>query len=147
MTEPIERSLDHDAGRLHVSDHPGRAPAIVAMHRFPDDSHIYDRLIRKLAPYRVVTSDWIGYGRPSRRESAEFTADDGQREIAAVLDGLELDQVVLVGHDAFGPEAVDFALTHPDRIALLVLLNTYVLRTKPEPPATRNDCTDGRFGV
>jgi haloalkane dehalogenase len=33
--------------------------------------------------------------------------------------------VVLVAHDASGPPAIDWALAHPDRVAALVLLNTY----------------------
>src|SRR5262249_52432701 len=45
--------------------------------------------------------------------------------IGAVLDALELAQAVLVGHDASGPDAVDFALTEPGRVAHLILLNTY----------------------
>ena len=32
---------------------------------------------------------------------------------------------MLVGHDASGPEAIEFALDHPERVARLVLLNTY----------------------
>jgi haloalkane dehalogenase len=32
---------------------------------------------------------------------------------------------VLVAHDASGPPAIDWALDHPDRVAALVLLNTY----------------------
>src|SRR5262245_39612095 len=34
-------------------------------------------------------------------------------------------QVVLVAHDASGPPAIDWALVHPERVAGLVLLNTY----------------------
>jgi pimeloyl-ACP methyl ester carboxylesterase len=30
-----------------------------------------------------------------------------------------------VGHDASGPDAIEFTLDHPDRVARLVLLNTY----------------------
>ncbi len=30
-----------------------------------------------------------------------------------------------MAHDASGPEAIDFAVTHPERVARLVLLNTY----------------------
>lgn len=53
----IEHFVNHDGGRLYVRDRPGLSPAIVAMHGFPDDSRIYDRLIRPLAPQRVVTFD------------------------------------------------------------------------------------------
>ena len=34
-------------------------------------------------------------------------------------------KVVLVAHDASGPPAIDWALAHPERVAGLVLLNTY----------------------
>ncbi|OBA76621.1 hypothetical protein A5641_20785 [Mycobacterium sp. 1554424.7] len=125
MDESTERLVDYDGGQLYVRDHPGRAPAIVAMHGFPDDSRIYDRLIGPLGPHRVVTFDWIGYGRSSRRDSLESSAVGRQRELLAVCDALQLEQVVLVGHDASGPEAIEFALAHPERVARLVLLNTY----------------------
>jgi haloalkane dehalogenase len=125
VEESVERLVSHDGVQLYVCDYPGLSPAIVAMHGFPDDSRIYSRLIPHLAPHRVVTFDWAGYGRSSRRDSDGFSAADRQRDILAVLDERELDQVVLVGHDAGGPEAIDFAVTHPDRVARVVLLNTY----------------------
>jgi len=125
MDEPTERLLDYDGGHLYVRDHPGRSPAIVAMHGFPDDSRIYDRLIGPLDPQRVVTFDWIGYGRSSRRNSGASSAINRQQELLAVFDALKLEQAVLVGHDASGPEAIQFALAHPQRVARLVLLNTY----------------------
>lgn len=43
----------------------------------------------------------------------------------AVIKELQLGQVVLVAHDASGPPAIDWAHNHPDRVAALVLLNTY----------------------
>lgn len=125
MDEPIERLVDYDGGQLYVRDHPGRAPAIVAMHGFPDDSRIYDRLIEPLDPQRVVTFDWFGYGRSSRRDSTESSAINRQKELLAVCDALQLEQAVLVGHDASGPEAIEFALANPQRVVGLVLLNTY----------------------
>jgi len=50
---------------------------------------------------------------------------DHQHELRAVLDSLQLGRVVLVGHDASGPDAIDFAVTEPGRVGQLVLLNTY----------------------
>jgi hypothetical protein len=31
------------AGRRHITERPGREPAVVVMHGFRDDSRIYDR--------------------------------------------------------------------------------------------------------
>jgi haloalkane dehalogenase len=123
------RQLTFPGGSLHVADHPGTEPAVVAMHGFPDDSHIYDRLISHLAPRRVITFDWLGYGRSGRRATQAADPPARQRELAAVLDGLTLDQVVLIGHDSSGPEAVDFALDHPGRVRAVILLNTYFGRS------------------
>ncbi len=41
-------TVSHTGGSLHITDHPGEEPAVVAMHGFPDDHHIYDRLIPHL---------------------------------------------------------------------------------------------------
>jgi haloalkane dehalogenase len=95
------------------------------MHGFPDDHRIYDRLIPQLQPTRVVTFDWLGYGRSGRDELTPFTWQDHQDQITAVLDALELERVVLVGHDASGPDAIDYALDAPERISQLILLDTY----------------------
>src|SRR5262249_10439825 len=108
-------------GTINVSDHVGDGPAIVMMHGFPDDSHIYDRLSPLLNEYRVVTFDFLGYG-GSERIEATATIDRG-RELAAVLDELDLDDVTLVAHDASGPVAIDYALDAPDRVHALVLLD------------------------
>jgi haloalkane dehalogenase len=119
-------------GDLHVVDHPGDEPALVLMHGFPDDSRIYDRLVPHLAPRRVVTFDFLGYGRSDRPEAAADVVDRRQ-ELADVLDGLGLESVGLVGHDASGPVAIDHALSSPDRVEGIALLNTYYGRT----PAVR----------
>jgi pimeloyl-ACP methyl ester carboxylesterase len=49
---------------------------------------------------------------------------DHGSQLAAVLDELGIASAVLVGHDASGPDAVAFAVAHPERVAHLVLLNT-----------------------
>jgi haloalkane dehalogenase len=119
------RMVSVPGGRLHVMDYPGEAPALVVMHGFPDDSRIYDRLVPLLASRRVVAVDWLGYGRSDRVEPGPFDSAQHQRELRAVLDSLELGGVTLVGHDASGPDAIDFALGEPGRVGHLILLNTY----------------------
>jgi haloalkane dehalogenase len=109
-------------GSLYVTDQPGDEPTFVLMHGFPDDSHIYDRLVPLLAPRRVVTFDFLGYGRSDRSEA---TGDDHLQDLAAVVDSLAVEQVTLVAHDASGPVAIDYAINEPGRVSRLVLLNTY----------------------
>jgi pimeloyl-ACP methyl ester carboxylesterase len=119
---PQERTVDTPGGAVFVRDTAGSEPALVMMHGFPDDSVIYRRVVPLLAPYRTVTFDWLGYGRSGRPDTADL---DHGRQIDAVLDALDLHRVVLVGHDASGPDAVDYAIDQRGRVAQVVLLNTY----------------------
>ena len=53
FVEPIVRIDDH---RLYVRDYPGSEPAIILMHGFPDNLHLYDRLIPELPSHAVWAS-------------------------------------------------------------------------------------------
>ena len=112
--------------RLFCREYPGRDPAIVLMHGFPDDLHLYDRLIPYLPEHhRVVAFDFLGWGSSDKPHPYPYTADRQVTDVSAVVEGLQLEQVVLVVHDSSGPPGIDWALDHPDRVAGLVLLNTY----------------------
>jgi pimeloyl-ACP methyl ester carboxylesterase len=96
------------------------------MHGFPDNLHLYDRLLPWLiTSRRVVTFDFLGWGESSKPAGYPYTANNQTLDLDAVIEQLHLQQVVLVAHDASGPPAIDWALAHADRVAALVLLNTY----------------------
>ena len=116
--------MSSPADRLHVVDHPGEDPPFVMMHGFPDDHHIYDHLAPLLSPRRVIAFDFFGYGQSGRAATAGEQTTPGE-DLTAVLDSLALDEVVLVGHDASGPVAIEYGLEHPARVPQLVLLDTY----------------------
>jgi haloalkane dehalogenase len=122
--EVIEHSVTHERAALHVVDYPGEEPAFVLMHGFPDDHRIYDKLLPLLTPRRAVAFDWLGYGRSDRSDAAGFSTEIHGSQLGTVLDELGITRAVLVGHDASGPDAVAFAIAHPERVAHLVLLNT-----------------------
>jgi pimeloyl-ACP methyl ester carboxylesterase len=111
--------------RLHVEDHPGREPAFVLMHGFPDDLHLYDRLVPQLRGRRVIAFDFLGWGRSGRPAHHHYTFAEQEQELDAVVRALGLTKLVPVGHDASGPAAINWTLDHPDGAAELVLLNTF----------------------
>ena len=120
-----EHRVPRGPHRLYARDHPGAEPAIVLMHGFPDDLHLYDRLVPELAGRRVVSFDFLGWGASDKPGGYPYTAANQTGDLDAVVEHLGLDPVVLVAHDASGPPAINWALDHPERIAGLVLLNTY----------------------
>jgi haloalkane dehalogenase len=96
------------------------------MHGFPDNLHLYDRLLPWLiTSRRVVTFDFLGWGESEKPAGYPYTAANQVGDLDAVIEQLHLGQVVLVAHDASGPPAIDWALAHAERVAALVLLNTY----------------------
>ncbi len=60
-TSFAELWADRGPHRIRARDYPGRPPAIVLLHGFPDDKHLYDRTLPFLAGRRrVVTFDFLG---------------------------------------------------------------------------------------
>jgi haloalkane dehalogenase len=128
MTKPTlpqhDRLVETPKGRIFVREIPGDDPPIVLMHGFPDDHTIYERLLPLLSPKRAVAFDWHGYGRSEHSELGGFSMKEHAAELEDLLDALDIERAVLVGHDASGPDAVAFAVAHSQRAAHLVLLNT-----------------------
>ena len=129
-----------DQYRIYVREYAGSEPAIILMHGFPDNMHLYDRLIPHLwPPRRVVTFDFLGWGQSDKPLDYAYTSENQLLDLDDVIRQRNLGQAVVVAHDASGPPAIDWALTNSDRLAALVLLNTYYceMPTLKPPEAIR----------
>ena len=121
-----ETFVQRNQHRIYVREYPGEEPAIILMHGFPDNLHLYDRLSPYLSPpRRVIAFDFLGWGASDKPHGYPYTAAGQAGDLDAVITQLRLQQVILVAHDASGPPAIDWALARPERVAGLVLLNTY----------------------
>jgi haloalkane dehalogenase len=122
----VERFVQRDQYRIYSREYPGEEPAIILMHGFPDNLHLYDRVLPFLSPRRrVVTFDFLGWGNSDKPRGYLYTTNNQEGDLEGVIKQLQLETVVLVAHDASGPPAINWALAHPDQVATLVLLNTY----------------------
>lgn len=127
LPEFVEHRVPRESGALYVRDFPGKAPAYVLLHGFPDNARIYDRVIPLLVAEgrRVVTIDFLGFGRSDKPANAVYSFPQQVGDVKAVAEALKLDRFVTVGHDAGGPAAINFALKHPAKTAGVVLLNAF----------------------
>src|SRR5215470_9443831 len=129
--------------RLYVEAEAGAEGApVVLMHGFPDNTHLYDRLVPHLEGRRpLVRFDFLGWGRSDKPEGYPYTATNQIGDVAAVAkavrDHFGASKLVLVAHDASGPPAIDWALANPGQVEALILLNTYYHWTAAlrRPPA------------
>jgi haloalkane dehalogenase len=118
----VQRGRNH----IYAQEYSGEEPTILLAHGFPDNLHLYDRLIPYLSPpRRVVAFDFLGWGSSDKPFGYPYTAKNQEADLDTVVKQLKLEQVVIVAHDASGPPVIDWALGHPDQVAALVLLNTY----------------------
>lgn len=121
-----ETFVQRNQYRIYVRDYPGEEPPIILMHGFPDNVHLYDRLFPYLSPpRRVIAFDFLGWGASDKPIGYPYTTSNQVGDLDAVITQLRLRQITLVAHDASGPPAIDWALDHSERVAALVLLNTY----------------------
>lgn len=126
-TQFTEHRVTHGQGKIYARDYAGHGPAFLLLHGFPDNLHIYDELIPHLlaAGRRVVTFDFLGYGASDKLPGMRYSFEQQKKDLALVIDALQLDRVIPVGHDAGGCAAINFTLDHPSRVASLCLLNTF----------------------
>jgi haloalkane dehalogenase len=129
-----DRSVRRGRFRIHVTEYPGDGPAIVLMHGFPDNHHLYDRLVPYLRGRHVVTFDFLGWGESDKPAKYEYTFANQEGDLDAVVNGLGLTRVVLVVHDASGPAGINWALDHPESVAGIVALNTFYSLQSDAPP-------------
>ncbi|MDE1162326.1 MAG: alpha/beta hydrolase [Acidobacteriaceae bacterium] len=122
-----EQRIPQGHGMLRVRDYGGQGDAYVGLHGFPDNLQIFDEWAPLMAEAgkRVITFDFLGFGGSDKTQTMEYSFDQQLTDVKAVADGLGLDKIIPVGHDAGGSVAINFALKNPGRTAEVYLLNCF----------------------
>jgi pimeloyl-ACP methyl ester carboxylesterase len=125
--------LSRPAGDIHYELTGSGSPALVLTHGYGATSAMFGQNLPGLAARnQVLTWDIRGHG------SSDYPADPACYSPAAALDDMLAiltecgqERAVLAGHSLGGYLSLDFALTFPERVAGLVLIDT--------GPGFRND--------
>lgn len=75
------------------------------------------------AGYRVIVPDQIGFGKSSKPTTIQYSFQLLAQNTKAILDGLKIDAVTVLGHSMGGMLATRFALMYPERVEKLILEN------------------------
>lgn len=126
-------ALTDDGVRLHYRDETYRDPwldarneAILLHHGFAKSLEHWNGFVPSIARrHRVVRFDVRGSGRSSLPEPAsEWSVARLVRDALNLVDALEIDKVHWVGAESGGIVGLQFALSHPERIASVGCVNT-----------------------
>jgi pimeloyl-ACP methyl ester carboxylesterase len=115
---------------FHTPLERAERPPLVLLHGFCADSSIWEAVRAFLPDIRILTVDLPGFG------ASDLPASPGMagyvESVCAVLDALELERVVLVGHSMGGYVALELADRQPERLLGLGLVHAHPFTDAPE---------------
>lgn len=104
----------------------GRGPAVVLLHGFPDSWHLWRHQIEALAAagFRVIAPDLRGFGQSDKpTEVHEYGMIHLVGDVTGIMDALDVETAVLVGHDWGSALAWMVATFAPARVERLVAVS------------------------
>jgi pimeloyl-ACP methyl ester carboxylesterase len=104
----------------------GSGPALLLVHGWPETARIWWRNVGPLAEagFRVIAPDLRGFGASAPAPDGFGDVPSHSRDLAALLDTLDIEVVVPIGGDLGGAVIQDFALRFPERVERLVIFNS-----------------------
>lgn len=102
-------------------------PPVVLCHGWPELAFSWRHQIKALseAGIRVIAPDQRGYGATDRPEPVEaYDMEHLTGDLVSLLDHLEIEKAIFVGHDWGGFVVWQMPLRHPARVAGVVGVNT-----------------------
>lgn len=126
---PPETFLDLEGLSIHFV-REGAGPPVVLVHGFGGWVADWRYLIPALAAeHEVFALDLPGWGLSDKPADFDYSLASQARFVLAFLDRFGLEQVDLVGHSMGGGIAIQLAVTHPERVKRLVLIDSVGYRS------------------
>jgi pimeloyl-ACP methyl ester carboxylesterase len=108
-------------GVVHVAE-CGAGEPVLLLHQTPRSWDEYRDVLPLLGrKRRAIAMDTIGFGDSSRLPATENSIERWAVVALSLLDAMEIEQAVVVGHHTGGYIATEMAAMHPNRVAALVL--------------------------
>ena len=132
-----------DGVRLHYVDR-GHGPAIVMIHGLGGQMRNFGYALadRLVADHRVILIDRPGSGYSAAAPSAAIAAQ--ATLVAGLIETLELESPLIVGHSLGGAVALALALDHPDKVGGLALIAPLTQPQESVPAAFRGIAINSR---
>jgi len=113
----------------------GEGKTIVLIHGVGMQQAIWAPQVSALsASHQVITYDMLGHGE-SRLPTEHVELADYARQLAGLLDHLDIGECTVIGHSMGALVALEFALRYPARVVRVVALNAAFNRTREQRAA------------
>ena len=116
---------------IAFEDSGGKGPVVILSHGFLMDHSMFRYQVDALkSAYRVITWDERGFG--GTVATGEFTYWDSANDVLGLMDHLGIDSAVVGGMSQGGFLSLRVALTAPERVRALILIDTQSGTEAPE---------------
>lgn len=133
--------------QLFYDDTGGDGPPVIFSHGFLMDREMFEPQVAALRDsYRVITWDERGFGQ-TNFDGEAFTFWDSARDCLGLLDHLGIDRTVLGGMSQGGFISLRAALLAPERVRVLILLDTQAGVEDPAMAAGYTEMVDTWLAV
>jgi pimeloyl-ACP methyl ester carboxylesterase len=136
VSEIRHRILNANGIRVHVAEQ-GRGPLVLLLHGFPECWYSWRYQLPALADagFHAVAPDVRGYGQTDAPEPIEgYSMREQCADAVGILDALEEETAVLVGHDWGATNAWSFVRLVPERFRAVAALSVPFPPRGPAPP-------------
>ena len=136
-----------EAGNMHYVDE-GAGEAILFVHGTPTWSFLYRDFVKELSnDYRCIAIDHLGFGLSEKPIDFSGSPQDHAKNLSEFIRKLDLQNVTLVVHDFGGPIGLAAGMMNSERIAKVVMFNSWLWSTKERADAQKIDKTiNSRLG-
>ena len=115
MVEPIMKKVAGDGVEINLAEWEGTGKPILCVHGITANCRCWDVLASALVPqYHVMAMDLRGRGRSDKPDTG-YALNYHIRDINSLLDNLNIDQAVIIGHSLGAFIGLAFAAQYPDR--------------------------------
>ena len=123
MTEPAKIRAKGDGVEIQLAVWKGRGKSVIGIHGLTANSRCWDVVAPAVAPnHPLLAVDLRGRGLSDKPPSG-YSEEHHLRDLKCVMDDLQLENVVLMGHSLGSYISMGFAARHPERVAGLILID------------------------
>lgn len=133
LADPDSQFIEVNGLSVHYKETGSGKPVLVLLHGFGASLFSWREVMEPLSMFgRTIAFDRPAFGLTERPMPGEWNGQNPYSPEAQVdlvirlLDGLGVNQAILVGNSAGGTVALNTALTHPERVQALILVDAAV---------------------
>ena len=115
---------------VHIRDEGNpNGEVLVLLHGFGMSLHVWEKWVAELGDtYRLISFDWPGYGLSTPIRDGTYSRNEMTDYLVSVLDWMNIDKSVLVGHSMGGEIAMNYIVDYPEKVQALVLISATGLK-------------------